>query len=67
MSTKRILDTIGETRAYKRWPKALKRKIVAASFIAGASVSVVARQYDVNANEVLKWRKRCPGMDAPSA
>jgi transposase len=36
----------------------LKREIVAATFARGASVSVVARQYDVNMNQVFAWRRR---------
>ena len=47
-----------ERRRNKRWPEALKREIVAATFVPGASVSVVARQYDVNANQVFSWRRR---------
>ena len=35
-------------RRYRSWPDALKREIVAASWAPGASVSVVARHYDVN-------------------
>ena len=35
----------------------MKREIVAVSLAPGASVSVVARQYDVNANQVFAWRK----------
>lgn len=45
-------------RRNKRWPEALKREIVAATRAPGASVSVVARQYDVNANQVFMWRRR---------
>jgi transposase len=41
----------------RSWPEALKREIVAASFAPGSSVSIVARQYDVNANQVFNWRK----------
>ena len=44
-------------RRNRSWPEALKREIVAASLVPGASVSIVARQYDVNANQVFKWRK----------
>src|ERR1700690_4108142 len=40
------------------WPEALKREIVAASYAPGSSVSMVARHYDVNANQVFSWRKR---------
>jgi len=53
------VDTNGAgRRRNKRWPEALKRKIVAASQLPGASVSTVARQYDVNANQVFGWRRR---------
>ena len=53
------VDTSGEERRRnRRWPEALKREIVAATFLPGASVSVVARQYDVNANQVFMWRRR---------
>ncbi len=50
--------TNDERRANKRWPEALKQKIVAASLTPGSSVSVVARRYDVNANQVFIWRRR---------
>src|ERR1700756_1954938 len=45
-------------RRNRSWPEGLKREIVAASLVPGASVSVVARQYDVNANQIFSWRKR---------
>jgi len=51
------MDTSEGRRRHKRWPEALKREIVAATFAPGASVSVVARQYDVNANQVFSWRR----------
>ena len=50
------VDTKAKRR--KRWPEALKREIVAASRVPGASVSKVARHYDVNANQVFMWRRR---------
>ena len=52
------MGTSGERRTNKRWPEALKREIVAASYAPGASVSTIARQYDVNANQVFTWRRR---------
>jgi transposase-like protein len=52
-------------RRNRSWPEALKREIVAASLAPGASVSVVARRYDVNANQVFSWRKRY--RDVPTA
>ena len=58
MSTKSVMGTNGGGRRRNRsWPEALKREIVAASLAPGASVSTVARQYDVNANQVFSWRK----------
>ncbi len=52
------VDTSGAKRRHnKRWPKELKREIVAATYLPGSSVSVVARQYDVNANQVFRWRR----------
>lgn len=58
MSTKSVMGTNGTGRRNRSWPEALKREIVAASFAPGSSVSVVARHYDVNANQVFGWRKR---------
>jgi transposase-like protein len=36
----------------------LKRQIVGETRAPGASVSVVARRYDVNVKQVFKWRQR---------
>jgi len=58
VSTKTVMDTSSTGRRRNRsWPEALKREIVAASLAPGSSVSVVARRYDVNANQVFSWRK----------
>ena len=54
-----IMDTsLRVRRRHRLWPEVLKREIVAASLVPGASVSVVARKYDVNTNLVFTWRKR---------
>ena len=60
MSTKSVMDTTGSRvrRRKRSWPEGLKREIVAATFAPGSSVSIVARQYDVNANQVFSWRRR---------
>lgn len=42
---------------YRRWTDAHKRQIVEETFAPGSSVSIVARQHDVNANQVFKWRR----------
>jgi transposase len=53
------MDITSTGRGRKRsWPGALKREIVAASFAPGSSVSIMARQYDVDAKQVFNWRKR---------
>jgi transposase len=58
VSTKSVMGTTGTRRRNRSWPEARKREIVAASFAPGASVSMVARHYDVNANQVFSWRRR---------
>jgi transposase len=64
VSTKSVMGTTATGRPRNRsWPEALKREIVAASFLPGSSVSAVARRYDVNANQVFGWRKHY--RDAP--
>jgi transposase len=50
--------SLRERRRHRSWPAELKREIVAASLEPGLSVSVVARRYAVNANQVFAWRKR---------
>ena len=45
-------------RRHRAWPEFLKREIVAATLQPGASVSRVARRYDVNASQVFAWRRR---------
>ena len=58
MSTKSVMGITATGRRRNRsWPEALKREIVAASFAPGSSVSMVARHYDVNANQVFSWRR----------
>jgi transposase len=43
-----------------------KRRIVAETLVPGASVSVVARRHDVNANQLFKWRRElaADGLEA---
>ena len=67
MSTKSVMGTNGTGRRNRSWPEALKREIVAASYAPGSSVSMVARDYDVNANQVFSWRKRYrAGLPTPA-
>lgn len=58
------MDTNKRRRRHRSWPEALKREIVAATLVPGSSVSMVARRYDVNANQVFAWRRRYRGTTA---
>ena len=56
-----ILDTVAPARRPGRrpnFPSAFKRKVVEATFQPGASVSLIAREHDVNANLVFRWRQQ---------
>ncbi len=57
MSTYREADTRQAGGKRRQWPEALKRQLVAETLEAGASVSVVARRHDINANQLFKWRR----------
>ena len=50
--------TLKDGRARRFRSKEERRQIVEESLKRGASVSVVARAHDVNANQVFKWRKQ---------
>jgi len=50
----------------RRYSDAERRRIVEESYAPGASVSVVARRHDVNANLVFKWRQRYGQHDEPT-
>jgi transposase len=41
----------------RRWPEETKRKIVEETFKPGASVALVARRHELNANVVFAWRR----------
>jgi len=59
VSTSSLVDTpeAGRSDGRRRWPEELKRRIVAETRAPGASVSVVARRHDVNANQLFRWRQ----------
>lgn len=61
VSTSDLVDTSAERisgHRRRRWPEALKRQIVAETLEPGSSVSIVARQHDVNANQLFLWRRQ---------
>jgi transposase len=62
--------------AYKRpnFPNELKRRLVEQSLEPGASLSLIARDNDINANLLFKWRRRyfegaygMPAQPAPAS
>lgn len=46
------------SKGRRQWSEALRRQIVAETLEPDASVSVVARRHDVNANLVFTWRRQ---------
>lgn len=54
-----ITTKSGQTRRYRS--KQERRQIVEETLKPGASVSLVARAHDVNANQVFKWRRQFEG------
>src|ERR1700722_7601070 len=59
VSTTALVDTKrrSDNPQRRQWSEAAKRRIVAETLEPGASVSIVARRHDVNANQVFKWRR----------
>jgi transposase len=45
-------------RRRRLWSADEKRRIVAESFAPGASISIVARRHDLNANMLFTWRRQ---------
>lgn len=52
------IEVMRRTRGYRRWPEALKARIVAESFQAGARVVDVARRHDLAAHQLSTWRRQ---------
>jgi transposase len=48
---------VTERRGRRQWAVEQKRRIVEETRACGASVSVVARRYDINANLLFKWKR----------
>lgn len=58
----------GDARRRRRvWSVDDKRRIVAETLAPGASVSVVARRHDLNANMLFTWRRAVEAVALPVA
>jgi len=54
----------GGARRRRLWSADEKRRIVAETFAPGASVSIVARRHDLNANMLFTWRRQVGAITA---
>ena len=52
------IEVVRRTRGYRRWPEALKARIVAESFQAGSRVVDVAQRHDLAPHQLSSWRRQ---------
>lgn len=52
------IEVVRRTRGYRRWPEALKSRIVAESFQPGVRVVDVARRHEIAPHQLSDWRRQ---------
>jgi transposase len=52
------IEVVRRTRGYRRWPEAVKARIVAESFQSGVRVVDVARRHDLAPHQLSDWRRQ---------
>lgn len=52
------VEVVRRTRGYRRWPDAVKARIVAESFRPGARVADVARRHELAPHQLSDWRRQ---------
>jgi transposase len=56
----------GNKTIRRRWSVEQKRHLVSLTYEDGASVSIIARRFDVNANQLFRWRAEMGRTNLPS-
>ncbi|MBK1697803.1 IS66-like element accessory protein TnpA [Rhodovibrio salinarum] len=51
------LEVVGGSTGRRRWPDAVKARVVQESFAPGASVSAVARRHGISPQQLTGWRR----------
>jgi len=57
----------GSRRTRRHWSEEEKRAIVAETWLPGVSLAAVARQHDLNANQLFGWRRQFSPDGQPEA
>jgi transposase len=66
--TKTQVDVITSVQRRRRWSRAEKERIVAATFEPGVAVSDVAREAGIHTSQLFRWRQQiCARTPAPVA
>lgn len=52
------VEVVRRTRGYRRWPEAVKARIVAESFQPGVRVVDVAQRHDLAPHQLSDWRRQ---------
>lgn len=52
------VEVVRRTRGYRRWPDAVKARIVAESFRPGVRVADVARRHELAPHQLSDWRRQ---------
>lgn len=61
-ATFEVLTEYGGRRRNRKWPDAVKARIVAETLRPGATVAAVAKRYGVKANHLSGWLAKFPGF-----
>jgi transposase len=63
----KAIEVITSVERRRRWSRAEKERLVAASLEAGASVSAVARQAGMHPSQLYGWRRQLLRQSQPAA